>query len=107
MSRAGRCRYDAELRRTFACRNLPLLKDHELDLTVELITHPVTPARNVPLVWYPAPRLEMDEAQRSNKRTKFGGSKFVYRAPVMRELRAFFEDRSAAGLGNARILYRT
>ncbi len=79
-----------------------------LDLTVELITHRFTPgSKDVLMEWYPATKLEMDEAVRAKKRTKFGSTKYVYRAEVMRELRAFFEDRLAQRLARARILYWT
>lgn len=79
-----------------------------LDLSVELITHRFTPgSKDVLLGWYPATKLEMDEASRSLKRTKFGSTKYVYRKDVMGELRSFFEERVAARLPRARILYWT
>jgi len=79
-----------------------------LDLSVELITHRFTPgSKDVLLAWYPATKLEMDESARSQKRTKFGSIKYVYRTEVMRELRTFFERRIALHLPSARILYWT
>lgn len=79
-----------------------------LDLTIELITHRFTPAsRDVLLGWYPATKLEMDPAERSQKRTKFGSLKYVYRKEMMRDLRTHLEERIAARLPRARILYWT
>ncbi len=79
-----------------------------IDLSVELITHRFTPgSKDVLLGWYPATKLEMDEAARTLKRTKFGSTKYVYRKDVMRELRTFFEERIATRLPRARILYWT
>lgn len=80
----------------------------DLDLTVELITHRFTPgSKDVLTSWYPATKLEMDEAARSLKRTKFGSKKYVYMRDVMSELRAFFYDRIGVVLPTARILYWT
>jgi spore photoproduct lyase len=79
-----------------------------LDLSVELITHRFTPgSKDVLLGWYPATKLEMDETERSQKRTKFGSTKYVYRKEVMRELKTFFEERIALRLPAARVLYWT
>jgi len=79
-----------------------------LDLTAELITHRFTPgSKEVLLGWYPATRLDMDETKRKRKTTKFGSLKYVYGPDVMKEMRAFFEDRLAARLPQARILYWT
>ena len=78
------------------------------DLTLEFITHRFTPtSREVLLGWYPGTSLEMDEAQRSRKTTKFGGLKYVYPVETMKEMRAFFEERLAQRLPAARILYWT
>lgn len=80
----------------------------DLDLSVELITHRFTPgSKDVLLGWYPATKLEMDEAARVQKRTKFGSIKYVYRKDVMGELKAFFYERIAARLPRAKILYWT
>jgi len=79
-----------------------------VDLSVELITHRFTPASKDVLVgWYPTTQLEMDEAARAQKRTKFGSTKYVYRKDVMLALRTFFYERIAARLPHANILYWT
>ncbi|PZX16346.1 spore photoproduct lyase [Palleronia aestuarii] len=78
------------------------------DVTVELITHRFTPgSRDVLLGWYPATGLEMDPAVRTVKRNKFGGRKYVYPAPLMREMRATLEGQAAARLPGAQLLYWT
>lgn len=80
----------------------------DLDLSVELITHRFTPGSKAVLNgWYKGSRLDMDEAARSKKTTKFGSLKYVYPAELMREMRAFFEHAVAARLPSARILYWT
>jgi spore photoproduct lyase len=79
-----------------------------LDLTVELITHRFTPAsKDVLLQWYPRTRLEMDPEQRSEKRSKFGGVKYVYPREAMTEMRRWFDTELARRLPQARILYWT
>ena len=79
-----------------------------LDLTVELITHRFTPGSKDTLQgWYPGSSLEMDEAQRSRKLTKFGSTKWVYPAAMMRDLRDTIERALADHLPAARILYWT
>ena len=79
-----------------------------LDLTVELITHRYTAGSKTVLEsWYPGSALDMTEANRATKRTKFGAEKQVYDAATMRSLRAFFEARIADALPAARILYWT
>ncbi|MEH3145912.1 MAG: radical SAM protein [Methylobacterium frigidaeris] len=78
------------------------------DLTVELITHRFTPGSKAVLTgWYPGSGLEMDEASRSQKRTKFGSLKYVYTAGTMRAMRRFFEAELPRRLPHARILYWT
>ncbi|HYO84073.1 MAG TPA: hypothetical protein VES20_21900 [Bryobacteraceae bacterium] len=78
------------------------------DLTIELITHRFTPqSREVLLGWYPGTTLELDPAQRTQKRTKFGSTKYVYPAAVMRELRTWFEEATSTQLPFARLLYWT
>src|SRR5579875_2577617 len=62
------------------------------DLTVELITHRFTPRT----------KLDLDEATRRRKTTKFGGAKYVYPAPVMSELRSWFDGVVAGLLPGAR-----
>jgi spore photoproduct lyase len=80
----------------------------DLDLTAELITHRFTPgSKSVLQGWYPGSSLEMDEAKRSKKLTKFGSVKHVYPAETMRELRGWFEREIAARLPAARLLYWT
>ena len=79
-----------------------------LDLTAELITHRFTPAsRDVLLQWYPRTRLEMDPGQRSEKRSKFGGVKYVYPRELMTEMRRWFDTELARRLPAARTLYWT
>ncbi len=79
-----------------------------LDLTVEMITHRFTPkSKDVLLGWYPRTRLEMDEDLRRAKRGKFGALKHVYPAPVMAELRGWFEAALAERLPQGRVLYWT
>ncbi len=52
-----------------------------LDLTAELITHRFTPkSKAVIQGWYPGTKLDLDEAKRSRKLTKFGSVKHVYPA---------------------------
>jgi spore photoproduct lyase len=80
----------------------------KLDLTAELITHRFTPgSKSVLTGWYPGSSLEMDEAVRSRKTTKFGSTKYVYPAELMRDMRAFLEAAVARHLPAAKILYWT
>ncbi len=84
------------------------LRDTGADLTVECITHRYTEtSRQVLEGWYPASTLEMDDDVRALKRTRFGGRKHVYPAPVMRELREWFADALAERLPAGRLLYWT
>ena len=79
-----------------------------VDLTAELITHRFTPgSKEVLLGWYPKTTLDLDEQTRSEKRTKFGGFKYVYPKDPMSEMRGFFERKLAEALPAARILYWT
>lgn len=79
-----------------------------LDLTAELITHRFTPgSKGVLLSWYPKTTLDLDEAARSEKRTKFGGFKYVYPKNAMIEMRSFFEQSLTALIPGIRILYWT
>ena len=81
--------------------------DH-LDLTAELITHRFTPgSKEVLLSWYPRTTLDLQEDRRAEKRTKFGGFKYVYPKSSMEEMRRFFQDSLASLLPAARILYWT
>jgi len=78
------------------------------DLTVELITHRYTEGSKAVLdSWYPGSALDMTAANRTAKRTKFGGIKQVYDADTMRTARAFFEAAVDRHLPAARILYWT
>ncbi len=80
----------------------------KVDLTAELITHRFTPgSKEVLLGWYPKTTLDLDEAARAEKRTKFGGFKYVYPKDPMAEMRSFFETEIANLLPTARILYWT
>lgn len=78
------------------------------DVTIELITHRYTPGSKAVLeTWYPGSSLDLSMANRTQKRTKFGSTKYVYDADTMRALRTFFQDVIAAKLPEARILYWT
>lgn len=80
----------------------------DLNLTVELITHRFTEkSKNVLLSWYPNTRLDLDEANRTVKRTRMGTTKYVYPASVMREMKAWFYDAVPEHLPMAKILYWT
>ena len=80
----------------------------DVDLTIEAITHRFTDnSKQVLLDWYPRTQLEMDEEQRTQKRTKFGGAKYVYPRDVMAELRSWFTDAAASRLPGAPLLYWT
>ena len=82
--------------------------DFDCDLTFELISHRFTPgSKEVLLNWYPKTSLDMDEAKRSVKRNKFGGTKYVYDSDTMKALRRFFEREIALRYPTARILYWT
>jgi spore photoproduct lyase len=77
-------------------------------LSVELITHRFTPGSKAVLTgWYPGSDLEMDEAARSRKTTKFGSLKYVYPPDTMRGMRSFLEAEIARTLPSATILYWT
>ncbi len=80
----------------------------DVDLTAELITHRFTPgSKEVLLGWYPKTTLDLREEARAEKRTKFGGFKYVYPKDSMGAMRAFFQERIAQILPAARILYWT
>ena len=69
-----------------------------LDLTAELITHRFTPgSKEVLLGWYPKTTLDLREEVRAEKRTKFGGFKYVYPKDSMAEMREFFEAKAERG----------
>ena len=80
----------------------------DLDLTAELITHRFTPkSKEVLAGWYPGSPLEMDEAQRSRKMTKFGSVKWVFPKEQMTEMRTTLEAALASRLPMTRLLYWT
>jgi spore photoproduct lyase len=80
----------------------------EVDLTAEIITHRFTPAsKEVLLTWYPRTKLEMDEDSRSQKRSKFGGVKYVYPKATMAQMRSWFAIELDRRLPAARLLYWT
>ncbi len=80
----------------------------ETDLTVELITHRFTPKSKAVLEsWYPGSALEMDEAQRARKTTKFGSTKWVFPPEQMAELRGALTASLGRWLPQARVLYWT
>ncbi|MBD1920991.1 radical SAM protein [Microcoleus sp. FACHB-831] len=82
--------------------------DFDCDLTFELISHRFTPgSKEVLTQWYPHSKLDMDEENRSVKRNKFGGIKYVYDADTMKALRRFFEGEIAKRFPNGKILYWT
>ncbi len=82
--------------------------DFDCDLTFELISHRFTPgSKEVLLSWYPQSKLDMEEATRSVKRNKFGGTKYVYGSDTMKTLRSFFEREIARRFPQARVLYWT
>ena len=82
--------------------------DFDCDLTFELISHRFTPgSKEVLQTWYPQSKLDMNEENRSVKRNKFGGTKYVYDTDTMKKLRSFFEGEIAKRFLNARILYWT
>jgi len=58
-------------------------------------------SKDVLLDWYPGTALEMEEATRARKTTKFGSSRYVYRPEVMKEIRAFFRSRDRARVAGA------
>lgn len=79
-----------------------------LDLTAELITHRFTPkSKGVLAAWYPGSPLEMDEAQRSRKTTKFGSVKYVFPREDMVSMRRSIEASITRWLPATRVLYWT
>ncbi len=78
------------------------------DLTFELISHRFTPgSKDVLMGWYPNTSLDMSEENRSIKRNKFGGVKYVYTKDMMQKLRSFFEREIMKRFPKAKILYWT
>ena len=79
-----------------------------LDLTTEVITHRFTPkSKTVLQGWYPGSPLEMDEAQRARKTTKFGSVKWVFPKEQMGEMRQTLEASLHRHLPMVRLLYWT
>jgi spore photoproduct lyase len=75
---------------------------------VELITHRFTAgSKSVLNEWYPGSDLEMNEAKRARKTTKFNTVKYVYTPDVMKEMRAFFDEAISEHLPAAQVLYWT
>lgn len=82
--------------------------DADCDLTFELISHRFTPgSKEVLQTWYPQSKLDMEEENRTVKRNKFGGTKYVYEADTMKALRRFFEAEISRRFPKAKILYWT
>ncbi|MBH8563413.1 radical SAM protein [Nostoc sp. CENA67] len=82
--------------------------DFDCDLNFELISHRFTPgSKEVLQTWYPQSKLDMDETNRTIKRNKFGGTKYVYDKDTMKALRRFFESEITKRFPNAEILYWT
>ncbi len=80
----------------------------DVDLTAELITHRFTPkSKKVLGAWYPGSPLEMDEAQRARKMTKFGSVKWVFPKEQMAEMRTAIETSLIRQLPQAHLLYWT
>ncbi len=79
-----------------------------LDLNVEFISHRFTPgSKDVLLQWYPNTSLDMEEANRAQKRNKFGGTKYVYQPTDMQAMKRFFYTEWAKRFPTAPILYWT
>jgi spore photoproduct lyase len=82
--------------------------DFDCDLTFELITHRFTPkSKEVLQTWYPKSQLDLDEANRAQKRNKFGGVKYVYPKDTMSELKDFIQSQITTHFPHAKILYWT
>lgn len=82
--------------------------DQPCDLTFELITHRFTPkSRDVLTGWYPNTQLDMSAENRSIKRNKFGGQKYVYERDVMKRLKTWFYREVGELFPFAEILYWT
>ncbi len=80
----------------------------DVDLSAELITHRFSPkSKDILKQWYPGSALEMDEAQRSRKTTKFGSVKYVFPREEMGIMRAAIEASIARWLPSAEVLYWT
>ncbi|MUL35407.1 spore photoproduct lyase family protein [Gloeocapsopsis dulcis] len=99
---------DWELHYTRLFDEMSATLDFSCDLTFELISHRFTPkSKEVLQTWYPHSKLDMEQDNRSTKRNKFGGTKYVYDTDNMKALRRFFEREIARRFPNAPILYWT
>ena len=66
--------------------------DFDCDLAFELISHRFTlGSKQVLQSWHSRSQLNLDEASCTDKRNKFGGTKYVYDSTTMKSLRHFFE----------------
>ena len=82
--------------------------DIDCDLTFELITHRFTPkSKEVLQTWYPNSKLDLESDNRSQKRNKFGGVKYVYHKDTMTELKEFIGAQIQNNFPQAKILYWT
>ena len=82
--------------------------DIDCNLTFELITHRFTPkSKEVLQTWYPKSKLDLEENNRSQKRNKFGGVKYVYHRDTMDELKEFIQEKIDFNFPQAQILYWT
>lgn len=80
----------------------------DCNLTFELITHRFTPkSKEVLQTWYPNSKLDLEETNRSQKRNKFGGVKYVYDRDTMLELKEFIQTQITNKFPQAQILYWT
>ena len=80
----------------------------DCDLTFELITHRFTPkSKEILQTWYPKSKLDLEENNRSQKRNKFGGVKYVYHRDTMDELKEFIQNKIDSSFPQAKILYWT
>ena len=80
----------------------------DVNLTAELITHRFTEgSKDVLLQWYPKTTLDLREEARTQKRTKFGGFKYVYPKDSMGEMKAWFYSEIEHTLPQAKVLYWT
>jgi spore photoproduct lyase len=88
--------------------NLRSELDFPVDLTFELITHRFTPgSKRVLTEWYPNTSLDMDESKRDTKINKYGGTKFVFAADEMKQMKSFFYQQIPSIFPESKILYWT
>ncbi len=78
------------------------------DLTFELITHRFTAkSKDVLNSWYPNSNLDMQMGDRTTKRNKFGGIKYVYNKETTQALHDFFARQIEQRFPQATLLYWT